>query len=421
MKHRQPAQQPTRPAQRHIQPSGARAPAASHPDYAQWQPAQIPIGDYLFSIQTRPGVQGFDAPDFATMLLAESLKVNPTDHVLVFNDALGVAGVAAATAARSGLVQVANPHIVAYEAACRTAEANRTANLTVHLSSGTSELPPEPAVDLVAARLPKGKLPALQLIWDGFHALRSGGRFYLAGANDEGIKSYLQAVALLFGEMGVAGYRKGNRVGVAVKPATLAAVPPIFQNELLDHNTFHRFQVQVQNQTIQLCSRPGVFSWDRLDEGTRVLLESLDAGVGDTMLDLGCGYGLIGAVAARRAPRGVIYMVDAQLDAVRSARQTVTANQLTNCYVLASDCAAAVRHLRFDRVISNPPFHAGKATTDQMAVQFIRDAHEILKPGGRLQLVANRFLSYEEVIQPLFGNVSTRYQDTRFKVLAATR
>jgi 16S rRNA (guanine1207-N2)-methyltransferase len=426
MKRRQPAKQSARPtSQRPNKPRGSRAPsrapAASYSGYTTWQPEQITLGDQLFTIHTRPGVQGFDAPDFATTLLAASLKASPTDRVLVLNDALGVVAVAAATAAQKGHVQVANPHIVAYEAARRTAEANGVANLGVHLSNGISDLPQHLAVDLVAARLPKGKLPALQLIWDGFQALKPGGRFYLAGANDEGIKSYLQALALLFGEMGVAGYRKGNRVGVAVKPATLAAIPPLFQNELLDHNTFHRFQVQVQNQTVQVCSRPGVFSWDRLDGGTRVLLESFDVGADDTVLDLGCGYGLIGAVAAQRASQGVVYMVDAQIDAVRSAQQTVTANHLTNCQVLASDCAAAVRHLRFDQVLSNPPFHAGKATTDHMAVQFVRDAYEVLKPSGRLQLVANRFLPYEEVIQPLFGNVSTLYQDSRFKVLAATR
>jgi 16S rRNA (guanine1207-N2)-methyltransferase len=85
--------------------------------------------------------------------------------------------------------------------------------------------------------------------------------------------------------------------------------------------------------------------------------------------------------------------------------------------VLPSDIVSAVRDERFDVVLSNPPFHVGKATELAVPAQFIADAYRVLEPGGTLQLVANRTLPYEGLLQAAFGNVTSLHDGARFKVL----
>lgn len=72
-------------------------------------------------------------------------------------------------------------------------------------------------------------------------------------------------------------------------------------------------------------------------------------------------------------------------------------------------------------VVTNPPFHVGKATDLDVPIQFIHDAWKVLAPGGRLNLVANRTLPYEGAIRFLFKNVSMAHDGRRFKVLTAVK
>jgi 16S rRNA (guanine1207-N2)-methyltransferase len=80
-----------------------------------------------------------------------------------------------------------------------------------------------------------------------------------------------------------------------------------------------------------------------------------------------------------------------------------------------------VRDVRFDVVVTNPPFHQGLGVEFDVAQQFVRDAAEVLAPSGRLYLVANRFIRYERIMGGLFAEVKTAYQDRRYRVLEAMR
>jgi 16S rRNA (guanine1207-N2)-methyltransferase len=161
-----------------------------------------------------------------------------------------------------------------------------------------------------------------------------------------------------------------------------------------------------------------------VDAGTAALVGAMEIGAGERVLDLGCGTGLAGLAAARRAGEGRVVLVDADVRAVESARRTLAANGIANAEVLVSDCGSAVSAHRsdagrFDVVITNPPFHQGVGVEYAVARQFVRDAARVLGRGGRLFLVANRFLRYGELVREVFGNVETAYADSRYHVLAA--
>ena len=399
-----------------------QTPAAN---YYEWQTATVNIDGHAMPVCMKPGM-AYDATDVAAQLLAAHIQIAPTDVVLDLNCGAGLVGATAALMASAGRVLLADANILAVESARRTVAANALTNAAVYASSGLSHMADASTVgaltaDVVTMRLPKGKRVALQLMRDAFHALKPGGSFYLAGANDEGIKTMLRHAEALFGAMTIPAYRKGHRVGTAIKPAEPPPRPAAFADPWLDANRYAQFPFATRGKTYTIVSRPGIFSWNRLDAGTAMLLDAINIAPTDNVLDLGCGNGIVGVVAAQMAAAGAVHLCDANIVAVEAARRTVDCHQLPNCHVHLSDCAAAVGEMKFDVVLTNPPFHQGKGTQYDAARQFMQDAARVLKRGGRFYLVANRFIGYEEQVQALFGNVEIVAEDARFKVLLARK
>jgi 16S rRNA (guanine1207-N2)-methyltransferase len=261
----------------------------------------------------------------------------------------------------------------------------------------------------------------LRLLRDAAEALHPGGRLYLAGANDEGIKSAIERLKRALGSGEILDYRGGARVGVAVKCDAAQLNDDELKDPALDRATFHRFQIDVCGRRLVVCSRPGIFAWDRLDPGSNLLVESLRLERGERVLDLGCGNGALGAVAATMAGPSAVCLVDVDIDALDSSRATLAANGLSEVEVLASDSTAGVADRRFDVVLTNPPFHQGRDTDYDVARQFVRDAADVLARSGRLYLVANRFLPYEAPLRDAFDVVQSVADDGRYKVLVGRK
>ncbi|CAN5601444.1 class I SAM-dependent methyltransferase [soil metagenome] len=390
-------------------------------DYHRWRATQIVVRGRVLDVGSRPGVPGLGEEDAAAGLLLDHIDIRAGDSVCDLHCGPGAVGAIAALAATDGRAWLLDTHLLSAEAARRTLDANGVSNASVAFGHAADAVPAGSA-DVALVRIPKGRIPIIQLLWDAYHVLRPGGRCYIAGGNNEGIRPALRQMEELFGGGAVLGYRSGHRVGMAVRPDTAAARTGVFDSPWLDPDHFHGFQVETRGGTYEIRTRPGVFAWDRLDRGTQSLLEAMDVRGAASILDLGCGFGIVGAAAARLAAGARVTMVDASFDAIRASTATVAANGLTDrCDVAASDIAAVIPDQSADLVLTNPPFHTGGATDLTVPAQFIRDAARVLKPGGRLCLVANRTLPYEAWLQECFGSWTVSHDGREFKVLSATR
>ena len=129
----------------------------------------------------------------------------------------------------------------------------------------------------------------------------------------------------------------------------------------------------------------GVFSKGEVDTGTRLLLEALPEEMSGDILDLGCGWGVIGISIAKKWPGARVTMADVNTRALDLSRENAKRNGAEVACV-ESDGMAALAGKTFDAVVTNPPIRAGK----QVIYRMFADAAARLKPGGALYLVIRK-------------------------------
>lgn len=163
-----------------------------------------------------------------------------------------------------------------------------------------------------------------------------------------------------------------------------------------------------------------VFSRERIDFGSQLLIEAMSFPADARVLDLGCGYGPIGIVAADLAPRGFAYLSDVNARAIELARENIALNRIRNAGARVSDGFADLPpDLVFDAIVTNPPIRAGKATVYGL----LDAAAGRLAPGGSLWVVVGNKQgadSLQRHLEEVFADVEVRERRAGFRVLRAS-
>lgn len=264
----------------------------------------------------------------------------------------------------------------------------------------------------VILNLPRQKSLATMMLDCAAALLPADGVLWLAGENRAGIKSANKLLEKYFGQ---------------VRKLDNARHCGLFEaGGRLDHTPFDplawrdSWQLQSDGRSLEIISYPGVFAHGRLDTGTALLLDTL-AGLplrGD-VLDFACGAGVIGTFIATLNAATRVTLLDTNALALRSCEETLAVNRV-KATVLAADGLDGVDG-RFDLVVTNPPIHAGVSTDNRLGMRLLDTVHEHLHTGGRLVLVANRHLPYENWLSTRFGSQSQLAANENFKVLTAKK
>jgi 16S rRNA (guanine1207-N2)-methyltransferase len=174
-----------------------------------------------------------------------------------------------------------------------------------------------------------------------------------------------------------------------------------------------------EGRPLRLLSRPGTFSYGRFDNGARALVECALVNDGDQILDLGCGGGGTGILAADLAGPGChVTFVDSNKRALALAEHNARANGLMHFTTLAN-CRVegdALKANAFDVVLANPPYFAFSA----IARLFVQRSSQLLRPGGRFYLVTKQPTEVAPMVVEQFGQADVVMR-RGYSILAARR
>lgn len=167
-----------------------------------------------------------------------------------------------------------------------------------------------------------------------------------------------------------------------------------------------KIEKEINGITVTLDTGDYYFSPDEIDRGTLAMLSAVEASPEDKILDLGCGYGIVGIYLAKLSGAEVV-MSDVSKDAVRLSEENLKLNGVTSARVVLSDGLSAVEDKDFSLILSNPPYH----TDFKVAKGFIENGFRKLKVGGRMIMVTKRLDWYKNKLISVFGGVRIKEID----------
>lgn len=177
-------------------------------------------------------------------------------------------------------------------------------------------------------------------------------------------------------------------------------------------------RVDLKDQQMKLFTTWGLFSPKEIDEGSQLLLKYLEIKPTDDILDLGCGYGVLGLIAAKLAPLGITHLVDKDFVAVQYTRKNAKINEIKNTEIYLSNGFSDIpKDRKFDVIVSNLPAKTGK----ELHYILLSDSMEHLKPGGKLYVVTISGLKdyIKRTFKEVFGNYEKLGQSRNYTVALA--
>ena len=175
---------------------------------------------------------------------------------------------------------------------------------------------------------------------------------------------------------------------------------------------------------IKVKNHAAVFSQERLDLGTRFFIENIPLDEKDkTIIDLGCGNGVLGLLAAIKNPAAKIIFTDESYMAVESAISNFLSvfEDTREAEFLQTDCLQGVEEDSASLILCNPPFHQNNAINDDVAWQMFSESQSALAKQGELWVIGNRHLAYHAKLKKLFGNAEVVASNKKFVIVKAIK
>jgi 16S rRNA (guanine1207-N2)-methyltransferase len=193
----------------------------------------------------------------------------------------------------------------------------------------------------------------------------------------------------------------------------------VLHTALLDDQDYASLRL-VQTTALDFYSKPGVFGWNRIDQGSAFLLDALPDCLKSfplppqSLLDLGCGYGYL-TLMTRDLPFSRRVATDNNAAALLAMRCNADHYGI-NVDIMPADAGDALDGL-FDLVLCNPPFHQGFSVAGDLTDKFLRGTRRLLSPQGKALFVVNQFVGLERKAGAYFSAVDVLANNRSFKVV----
>ena len=159
--------------------------------------------------------------------------------------------------------------------------------------------------------------------------------------------------------------------------------------------------VKIKNTDLKFAAEPSIFSPHYIDSGTLAMLSAVEFLPSDKALDLGCGYGVVGILAAKLIGEENVVMCDISERAVEYAKINAAMNDVPNIKIRLSDGYENIAESDFTLILSNPPYHADFSVPKK----FIEVGFKKLALGGKMIMVTKRLDWYKNKLTSVFGGV----------------
>ncbi len=174
---------------------------------------------------------------------------------------------------------------------------------------------------------------------------------------------------------------------------------------------------EIKNIPLQFETEGTLFSPGAIDTGTLAMLSVCEFTPEDKVLDLGCGYGVVGILAGKLAGAGQVTMCDISEKAVEASRKNAALNGMPELTIVVSNGFENIEEQGFTKILSNPPYH----TDFSVAKHFIEEGYRRLVQSGRMYMVTKRLDWYRNKLQSVFGGVRVHEIDGYYIFVAEKR
>lgn len=201
----------------------------------------------------------------------------------------------------------------------------------------------------------------------------------------------------------------------------------IITGKLAGKQEIQEFNTSINEFELTLINYPNLFSAQKLDHGTRFLLENyakltLPKEI-NNMIDVGSANGILGLKLLAYAPDSQLWLTDITYSAYESAKATITQNNFNpdQIHLVLDNSVDAFQPDFADLIIINPPFHDNHKVSINTALSIFSDCHKVLKKDGMIVVVANKHLGYHKHLTQIFGNATIIAENSKFVIISAIK
>ncbi len=266
------------------------------------------------------------------------------------------------------------------------------------------QLPTSQRVDVILLYMPKAKARAKYWIAQALAMLPEQGTLYVAGENRSGVRS----IPAIIQDFGIQTLKldSARRCSLFAAQKTKAVIP-FHLSQWWQH-----YPLKIADTQLNIWALPGVFSQNHCDPASELLLQHTTSKLTGSVLDFGCGTGVISAVLQQKNPQAQFHLIDVDAFALASSKKTFSENNL-QAQIYPSNVFSQVNET-FDFIVTNPPFHTGLRTDYSHTQLFLQQAKNFLKKSGELYLVANRFIKYESLMKAHFSSTQKLIENNKY-------